>query len=241
MSKFYDAEYLCKDEEFNNFMIKVNEVNRIVKKLASNDKAISEMGDLEAKRYLNEDKETEIQEVEDVVLKIKCNRTVVNKKGLENEQKDQSTMSKEAFMREVEKDADKRYKDKLVRTEKMETFKKRANNAFRRGEFEKALTLYTKAIEQIKDSVMLYNNRSLTYINLKLYDKAEKDLDLALRLNEDCLKSWLLLAKVHFLQQNKEKYDKDIEEAIERNPKQEYFIKDYIMSLEKNKDSECSL
>lgn len=50
----------------------------------------------------------------------------------------------ESFMEEVSKDAEKRYKDKLVRTEKMETFKKQATLAFRRGEYERALVLYNK-------------------------------------------------------------------------------------------------
>lgn len=47
-------------------------------------------------------------------------------------------------MEQVSKDADKRYKDKLIRKEKAETFRTRATKAFRRGEYEKALTLYDK-------------------------------------------------------------------------------------------------
>lgn len=50
----------------------------------------------------------------------------------------------EAFMEEVSRDADMRYKDRLVRKEKMETFKKQAGLAFRRGEYERALICYTK-------------------------------------------------------------------------------------------------
>ena len=50
----------------------------------------------------------------------------------------------ETFMEEVSKDADRRYKNKLRRREKMETFKKQATLAFRRGEYEKALSLYDK-------------------------------------------------------------------------------------------------
>lgn len=50
----------------------------------------------------------------------------------------------EAFMEEVEKDANRRYKDKQVRREKAATFKKLANLAFHRGEYEKALTNYDK-------------------------------------------------------------------------------------------------
>lgn len=38
------------------------------------------------------------------------------------------------------------------------------NDAFRKGEYERAITMYTKAIDHVKDSPVLYNNRALTYI-----------------------------------------------------------------------------
>lgn len=47
-------------------------------------------------------------------------------------------------MEEVSKDADRRYKNKLIRKEKCETFKKQAMLAFRRGEYERALNCYIK-------------------------------------------------------------------------------------------------
>lgn len=47
-------------------------------------------------------------------------------------------------MEEVEKDANKRFKDKQIRKEKAATFKKLGNLAFKRGEYEKALVNYDK-------------------------------------------------------------------------------------------------
>lgn len=38
------------------------------------------------------------------------------------------------------------------------------NDAFRNGDYERACSMYTKAIAHIKDSSVLYNNRALTYI-----------------------------------------------------------------------------
>ncbi|CAH1099496.1 unnamed protein product [Psylliodes chrysocephalus] len=234
-SKYQLLNGLPNEEEFNNFMVKVTEVNKIVKKLASTDKKVSEIGDLEAKQYLGETCEKIIENIDgETELVVRNNRTVINKKAFEEISKDPNTMSQEAFMREVEKDADKRFREKLVRKEKMRTFKKQATLAFRREEYEKALTLYNKAIDQIKDCVVLYNNRALTCINLKLYDKAESDLDWALRINEDCVKSWLLLAKAHYLQNKITEYKNDIKEALQRNPDMEDFIQDYIKNLEQN-------
>ncbi|CAH1979489.1 unnamed protein product [Acanthoscelides obtectus] len=219
------------EEEFNNFMYKVNEVSNIMKKLTSDDEREQEIGDLEAKKYLGEDNEKVLENIneEEIVLSVKSNKTVLNKNICRKESKDKTTMSQEAFMNEVSKDAERRYQDKMIRKEKMETFKKRATLAFRRGEYEKALTLYNKAIEQIKDCCFLYNNRALTCIHLKLYSKAKDDLtEWALRLNEDCLKSWLLLAKVHYLENNMEEFHKAIAEATERNPEDSNFIKGYF-------------
>lgn len=53
-------------------------------------------------------------------------------------------------MDEISKDAKKRYKEKLIRTERMETFKKQATLAFKRKEFERALVLYTKVSINVK-------------------------------------------------------------------------------------------
>ncbi|CAG9853580.1 unnamed protein product [Phyllotreta striolata] len=244
LPKYKQLHALQDDEEFNNFMVKVNEVNRIVGKMASKDKAEAEMGDIEAQRYLNEPNEEMkkiIEKIDDgtIELKIRNDRTVINKKAFEEISSDPNTMSQEAFMREVERDANQRYEEKLVRREKMETLKKQATLAFRRGEYEKALTLYNKAIQQIKDSPLLYNNRALTCIKLKLYDKAENDLvEWALHLNEDSLKSWLLLAKVHYLQNKMQDYEKDIKEALNRNPERKEFIEDYVNSQIVNQNSE---
>lgn len=56
-------------------------------------------------------------------------------------------------------------------------------------------------------------------------DKAKTDLkDWALRLNEDCLKSWLLLAKVSFLTGNYTEMEEYIAEAKKRNPKNLEFV-----------------
>nr|CAI5863096.1 unnamed protein product [Callosobruchus analis] len=228
MDRLKSESDLKLEEEFNNFMYKVNEVSNIMKKLTSSDKKEQEIGDQEAKKYLGEDSEKILENIdeEEVVLNVKSSKTILNKNILRLESMDQATMSQEAFKKEVSKDAEKRYRDKMIRKEKMGTFKKQANAAFKRGEYEKALTLYNKAIEQIKDCCLLYNNRALTCIHLNLYSKAKEDLkEWALRLNEDCLKSWLLLAKVHFLENDLEEFHKAVAEATKRNPDDGDFIK----------------
>lgn len=56
-------------------------------------------------------------------------------------------------------------------------------------------------------------------------DKAKSDLeDWALRINEDCLRSWLLLAKVNYLNGNQTDFEENILEAKKRNPEDIDFI-----------------
>lgn len=136
------------NEEFNNFLHRVTEVSTIVKNLASSDTNTQNIGLLEADRVLNTSKQEQMLEnidEKDIVLKIKSNRTVLNKKALhKKENQNGDTTDPEVFMEEVSKDAETRYKDKQIRTEKMQTFKTQATKAFRRGEYEKALCYYNK-------------------------------------------------------------------------------------------------
>ncbi|XP_044261210.1 tetratricopeptide repeat protein 12-like [Tribolium madens] len=223
------------DEELSNFLYKVNQVNSIVEKLASKDENLQKIGDLEAQQYLGEENDTKYEKIDEKELKIRSSRTIINRKALLREE-NPATMSQEAFMEEMSKDADRRYKEKLIRREKMETLRKQATLAFRRGEFEKALTLYTKAIEQIRDSCGLYTNRALTYINLKHYDKAVVDCETALRLNENSLKAGLLKAKAHFLQGDLRSFEETVKETKERNEDKMSFIEDFVKQLSEIKD-----
>lgn len=38
------------------------------------------------------------------------------------------------------------------------------NQAFREKEYEKAVVMYSKALDHIKDSFVIYNNRALAYL-----------------------------------------------------------------------------
>ncbi|KAL3271076.1 hypothetical protein HHI36_021575 [Cryptolaemus montrouzieri] len=222
------------NEEFNNFMHKVCEVERIVRKLASSDENEQAIGDAEAKKYLGE-AENDIIDVENVKVRVKTDRTLINKQAFEEmESPDQATLSQDAFKREVERDAENRHQDRKIRQEKMETFKKQAILAFNRGEFEKSLSCYNKALELVKDNHNLFLNRGITYIKLKLFDKALSDLDRALYLNENSLKGYLLKAKVFFLTDNKQGMQKAVEQVKEKHPDKVDFIEGYINEFSHN-------
>lgn len=83
----------------------------------------------------------------------------------------QGEMDKDAWMAEMSKDADMRFQDRKVRRERADTLKTQAVKAYNRGEYEKALSCYNRAIDQVKDNPMLYCDRALTNIKLGNFQK----------------------------------------------------------------------
>lgn len=74
-------------------------------------------------------------------------------------------------MDEVSKDAERRALDRKIRQEKADTLKTQAIKAFRREEYDRALSYYNRALEQVKDNSMLYCDRALTNIKLGNFEK----------------------------------------------------------------------
>ncbi|XP_011643628.1 tetratricopeptide repeat protein 12-like [Pogonomyrmex barbatus] len=211
------------EEEFQNFMHRVTEVEKIMKQLTSTDPKEQERGKKLADEILA-DVPKEIHK--DGEIKIKTDRSVINKYPLKenNSSDDPNKMSRETFMKSIENDAKKRAEDRKIRNERAETLKRIANGAFKEGDYEKAVTYYSKALEQRKDSSVLWNNRALSYMHLKLFEKALDDCEWALKVNNSNLKALLNSAKCYMHLRNKEKSKEYIQMAKERNPHFNKFI-----------------
>lgn len=216
-------------EEFDNFMHRVTDVEKIVKKLASTNLAEQEEGKFLADEILKNNIEKQI--TDDGEIRVKTNRTMINKYS-NNEDN-----SKVAFMRSVETDAKQRAEDRKMRNERAETYKQIGNGAFKGENYEKALTYFTKAIEFRKDSSVLWNNRALTYLKLKKYKKAISDCEWALKINDSNIKALLNLAKCYFLLNDHEKFNEYIKLAIEKNPEFTNYINDFQRELMKSEDT----
>ena len=121
-------------------------------------------------------------------------------------------------MKSTERDAKQRSEDRKVRNERAETYKRIGNGAFKQSDYEKALTYFTKALEQRKDSSLLWNNRALTYMRLKKFKKALNDFEWALKANDSNIKALLNSAKCYEKLGNQEKRKEFINLARERNP-----------------------
>lgn len=107
------------------------------------------------------------------------------------------------------------------------------NKAFRNCENEKAVSMYSKAIDQVRDSPILYNNRALSYIRLSLFKRAIIDCDFVLnKLDEKNIRSWLYRAKAYYLLQDQRNYEKCILEARKHHPKEINYITKIISEIE---------
>ncbi|XP_077269078.1 uncharacterized protein LOC143901026 isoform X2 [Temnothorax americanus] len=204
-----------------------SESKKIVKKLASSDQKEQECGKKLADEILEKGVQKEIYE--DGEVKIKTDRSVINKYPSKkyDSSNDPNKMSREMFMKSVEDDAKKRAEDRKIRNERAETLKRIANGAFKEGDYEKAVTYYGKALEQRKDSSVLWNNRALSYTHLGLFEKALHDYEWALKLNDSNLKALLNTAKCYMRLRNREKSKEYIQMAKERNPHFNKFIDEF--------------
>ncbi|XP_076292641.1 tetratricopeptide repeat protein 12 [Lasioglossum baleicum] len=223
------------EEEFQNFMHRATEIEKIVKKLASEDPEEQKHGQILADEILERKYETVIDE--GCELKVKTNRTLINKYA-KNEPASKEEMSREAFMRSVEKDAKERSENRKARNERADTMKRIGNGAFREQNYEKAVTYYSKAIEQRKDSSVLWNNRALAYINLGLYEKALQDCEWALKIHDASIKALLNSAKCYKLLGDEVKYTEYIQLARERNPRFNKFIDEFEENMDADIDHE---
>ncbi|XP_021935240.1 tetratricopeptide repeat protein 12-like [Zootermopsis nevadensis] len=161
-------------------------------------------------------------------LRVKINKTIINKKASESNPLQSEDISPEAFMAYVEKDASTRAADRRERKAIADGYKKKANEAFRAKDYEKALDLYNKAIEQVKDCCLLYTNRALTCLNLHLYSRVISDCELAHRLNKNNLKAWLYKAQAYHEMGEESKATDCLKEAESRNPGSKAQIQEYM-------------
>ncbi|KAF9814098.1 hypothetical protein SFRURICE_000093 [Spodoptera frugiperda] len=229
-----DRKSIELDEEFNNFMKKVGEVSSLVKDMAGGDKAKAEAAKALADQYLD----GKVILDDDVKLKVKQNRTLINQKAFLNlGKKDEGEMDKESWMAEVSKDAEKRYQDRKVRRERADTLKTQAIKAFRRDEFDRALSCYNRAIEQIRDDPMLYCDRALTKIKLRKFDTVFGDCDLALRLNENSFRARLYQAKAHKELEEWDKLENCRKELDTMFPQHAELVRDYLDKEENYDDT----
>ncbi|KAK3931774.1 Tetratricopeptide repeat protein 12 [Frankliniella fusca] len=236
------------EDEFDNFMERVTEVENLVKMLRCSDQKASDRAGRRAELLLRA-RQTSAKAQDDLLEGEGCakphptlscrDRTVINYKAFQQmgESRDPQEMSKEAFMAQVEKDAKIRAKDRQDRKQRSAQLKAKANEAFRQKKFEKALDFYNKAIDETRDSALLYENRALTLLHLELFQRVIDDCERALSLNDKSLKALLYKAKALFLINQEGNSEECLFEALQKYPQHHNLIQDYKKSWMNGKES----
>ncbi|XP_063376978.1 tetratricopeptide repeat protein 12-like [Cydia fagiglandana] len=229
-----DKKEMELNEEWNNFVKRIGEVSGLVKDMASGDKTKADAAAALADQYL----QGKVIVDEDVEMKVKCDRTVINKKAFRSMQNEKGETDKDAWMAEVSKDAEMRFQDKKVRRERADTLKTQAVKAFNRGEYEKALSCYNRALEQVRDNPMLYCDRALTNIKLGNFQKVFKDCEWALKLNENSFKARLYTAKAHKELEETDRLEECLAELREKFPQHEDLVQYFLEKKEGKQEEE---
>lgn len=224
------------EEDFEAFQSKIDEVVKILNLMNSTDVKQQRNGVKLADVYLGQDPAYQDKLTkDDFIVKFKQDRTLINRKRDEPDETNPG-MGATAFMQEVERDAARRATERRDRENIAQNLRKLGNQAYRAKEYERAINLYTKAIDHVKDSPVLYNNRALTYTRLGLYKKAIIDADFVLqKLDEKNLRAWLFRAQAYYLLGESRDYRKSINEAKKCNPKKLEYIQSVVVKIESDK------
>ncbi|ETN57936.1 hypothetical protein AND_010490 [Anopheles darlingi] len=227
------------EEAFEAGLSKVDEVMRILGLMTSGDKTKEQMGVAFADQFLGTDSATKQKEetnVENFIVRVNQERTVINRKAVmatDDPPLEQPMQDKYAFMAEIERDAARRAAERKEREQVAQGLRRSGNRAFRRAEYEKAINMYSKAIDQIRDSPILYNNRALAYIRLELYKRAIIDCDFVIsKLDEKNLRSWIFRAQGYYRLGETKAYEKSVAEARKHNPRELSYIDRIVREIE---------
>ncbi|XP_030374296.1 tetratricopeptide repeat protein 12 [Scaptodrosophila lebanonensis] len=137
------------------------------------------------------------------------------------------------FMRQMEINQEERSKARLERERVAQNFRKLGNFEYRRGSYEVAMRMYSEAIENIKDSPVLYINRALCYIKLERFKRAIIDCDFVLNtLDEKNLRAWLYRAAAYKSMNDDFNYDNCVKFARKYNSKQMEFIDKFLQKMQ---------
>uniref|UniRef100_A0A182PIP8 TPR_REGION domain-containing protein n=1 Tax=Anopheles epiroticus TaxID=199890 RepID=A0A182PIP8_9DIPT len=225
------------EEAFEAGLSKVDEVMRILNLMTSGDKAKEQMGVAFADQFLGTDGATKKKEetnVENFIVRVNQERTVINRKDTTDDPPiEQPMQDKYAFMAEIERDAARRAAERREREQVAQGLRRAGNRAFRKGEYEQAINMYSKAIDQIRDSPILYNNRALAYIRIELYKRAIIDCDFVIsKLDEKNLRSWIFRAQGYYRLGEMKAYEKSVAEARKHNPRELSYIDRIVREIE---------
>ncbi|XP_064547662.1 tetratricopeptide repeat protein 12 isoform X2 [Drosophila montana] len=140
-----------------------------------------------------------------------------------------SNMNQMSFMRQIDASHEERIKAREERIRVASNYRRLGNFEYRNRNFEKAIEHYTKGLQYIPDSPVLYTNRSLCYIKKREFKRALLDLDFVImNLDGRCLRAWLYRAGTLKRMNDEAGYQECIDSARRLNHGEEEYIEYFI-------------
>eukprot|EP00002_Diphylleia_rotans_P018291 TRINITY_DN3548_c0_g1_i2.p1 TRINITY_DN3548_c0_g1~~TRINITY_DN3548_c0_g1_i2.p1 ORF type:complete len:787 (+),score=179.18 TRINITY_DN3548_c0_g1_i2:62-2422(+) len=103
----------------------------------------------------------------------------------------------DAFMKEMEADAEERLARRRERINLADREKNQGNVAYKLGQFEKAIEHYTEAIRLYGDNTILYTNRAQAYLKLRRFQEALNDCDQSLQIDQKFVKAFIKKSQIY--------------------------------------------
>ncbi|XP_066303683.1 tetratricopeptide repeat protein 12-like [Branchiostoma lanceolatum] len=218
-------------EELDKFLQNVDDIQSIIKGMASGDAEAQQKACKAADEKLGKIRRTPVDNTG-------VNKTVINQRAFDELARGQQQgpqaageMGQEAFMDFIEKDAAERAARKKEQKDEATALKEEGNKAFKAGDFQTAVAFYTQGLEKLKDFKELWTNRAQAFIKLGQYDEALSDCDWAMRCDDKYVKAYIHKGRALVA---KKEYDKALatyQEALKVDPKQEKTVNAYIRDL----------
>ncbi|XP_055860826.1 tetratricopeptide repeat protein 12-like isoform X2 [Biomphalaria glabrata] len=241
------------EKEIQNFLSKVDEIENVLKGLNSDneekrDLYMSKADEMIEKIQKEKKNPVDVNDEEEPDMprtKTGFSKTSINKDCYKNDTESASIpgpaitecMDQNAFMAAMEADAKERAERRKERETTANTLKEQGNTEFKQGNFQKALELYNQAIDQIRDSSVLYTNRAQARMKLGLYSDALKDCDLALRLWPNCLKAYVHQGHAYLALKDFDKARKSYQQILSVDPKKESMVQEYIADVNRAEEA----
>ncbi|NXP23076.1 TTC12 protein, partial [Scytalopus superciliaris] len=211
------------EADFQRFLRRVDDVTNLLQGLNSPDSAVKEKAIAEAEEKLRDGGASKEEPPRTTV-----NRTVINTRAPVRACPLKLKLGGNAFLAMLEKDAKERAKQRKRNEQLANALKEKGNDAFRRGDFARAIQSYTEGLEKLRDKQELYTNRAQAYLKIQEYGKAIGDCEWALKCNDKCIKAYFLMGKAHLALQHYTESRQCYEKILQIDPQKESLFKDCV-------------
>ncbi|XP_072210817.1 tetratricopeptide repeat protein 12 isoform X2 [Excalfactoria chinensis] len=206
------------EEDFQRFLLRVDDISRLVQGLSSADTAVRDAAIAETDRRLRERQDGGHR----------ADRTVINTRSdpVRDSVHAGEAVQTEAFLAALEKDAKERAKRRKRNERLANALKEEGNVAFRKGDYSTAAQRYTDGLQKLKDMPELYTNRAQAYLRMHEYGKAIGDCEWALKCNAKCIKAYFLMGKAHLALKHYDESRQCYQKLLQLDPQKESLFKD---------------